>query len=182
MLAGPPFTRIASAVPQVAAPLPAALRDNPRPIQRRLPVTSQELLDFAGRNYMLALGLAGVTVAIIYTEVARLLRPYKALRPAELTHLINREDATVIDLSAASDFDKGRIAGSRNVPVTAFKPDHKALSGKNERPVVLVCRAGTASATAAATLSKAGFAQVYWLDGGIAAWQQADLPLVKGRS
>ena len=28
----------------------------------------------------------------------------------------------------------------------------------------------------------AGFEQVYWLDGGIAAWQQADLPLVKGRN
>ena len=26
-----------------------------------------------------------------------------------------------------------------------------------------------------------GFEHVYWLDGGIAAWQQADLPLVRGR-
>ena len=35
---------------------------------------------------------------------------------------------------------------------------------------------------AAKKLKKAGFEQVYWLDGGIAAWQQADLPLVKGRA
>ena len=34
---------------------------------------------------------------------------------------------------------------------------------------------------AASMLKKAGFEQVYWLDGGIAAWQQADLPLVRGR-
>ena len=30
---------------------------------------------------------------------------------------------------------------------------------------------------AARKLAKAGFSRVYWLDGGLAAWQQADLPL-----
>ena len=38
-----------------------------------------------------------------------------------------------------------------------------------------------ASAGAAKRLKKAGFENVSWLDGGVAAWQQADLPLVKGR-
>ena len=47
--------------------------------------------------------------------------------------------------------------------------------------MVAVCRNGQASADAAKRLKKAGFEQVYWLDGGIAAWQQAELPLVKGR-
>ena len=28
---------------------------------------------------------------------------------------------------------------------------------------------------------KAGFKRVYWLDGGVAAWQQSNLPLAKGR-
>ena len=37
-------------------------------------------------------------------------------------------------------------------------------------------------ADVAAKLSKAGFERVYLLDGGIAAWQQAGLPLVKGRA
>ena len=48
--------------------------------------------------------------------------------------------------------------------------------------MVAVCRSGQASSAAAARLKKAGFERVYWLDGGIAAWQQADLPLVKGRA
>ncbi len=30
-------------------------------------------------------------------------------------------------------------------------------------------------------LVKAGFGKVYWLDGGIGAWQQAELPLAKGK-
>jgi rhodanese-related sulfurtransferase len=44
-----------------------------------------------------------------------------------------------------------------------------------------VCRTGAISAQAAKRLVKAGFKRVYWLDGGIAAWQQADLPLLKGK-
>ena len=141
----------------------------------------EELLAFAGRHPLLSLGFVGLTLALVYTEIARLLRPYKALSPAQLTALVNREDALVVDLSPAADFDKGRIAGSRNVQASAFGPEHKLVAAAKERPVVLVDRMGQASAAAAVKLKKAGFAQVYCLEGGIAAWQQADLPLVKGR-
>ncbi|WP_411833583.1 rhodanese-like domain-containing protein [Pseudoxanthomonas mexicana] len=141
----------------------------------------EELLAFAGRHPMLSLALAGLTVAIIATEIARLTRGYKALRPAELTGLINRENALVIDLSAIADFEKGHIAGSRNLTLSQFDPQGKLLAGARAQPVVLVCRNGQASAGAAKRLKKAGFEKVYWLDGGVAAWQQADLPLVKGR-
>ena len=145
-------------------------------------MTLEELLAFAGRNPYLSLALAGLTVAIVYTEVARLFRGYKALRPAQLTALVNRENALVVDLSSSSEFEKGHIAGSRNIAPSQFDPENKQLVAAKALPVVAVCRSGQASAAAAARLKKAGFEQVYWLDGGIAAWQQADLPLVKGRA
>jgi rhodanese-related sulfurtransferase len=145
-------------------------------------VTLEELLAFASRSPVLSLALVGLTIAIIYTEVARLFRGYKALRPAELTGLINRDNALVIDLSASGEFEKGHIAGSRSVQPSQFDPENKLLANAKTLPVVVVCRNGQASADAAKRLKKAGFEQVYWLDGGVAAWQQADLPLVKGRS
>ena len=130
---------------------------------------------------MLSLGLLAITAALIYTEIAGLFRGYKALRPAELTGLINRENALVVDLSASNDFEKGHIAGSKSVQLSQFDPENKLLAAAKSLPVVAVCRNGQTSADAAKRLKKAGFEQVYWLDGGIAAWQQADLPLVKGR-
>lgn len=130
---------------------------------------------------MLSLALVGLTLAIIVTEIARLFRGYKALRPAELTGLINRDNALVVDLSASADFEKGHIAGSRNIAPSQFDPENKVLAAAKQLPVVVVCRNGQASAAAAKRLKKAGFEQVNWLDGGVAAWQQADLPLVKGR-
>ncbi|AWV05897.1 rhodanese-like domain-containing protein [Marilutibacter maris] len=141
----------------------------------------EELLAFFGRHPYLSMGLAGLTVALIYTEIARLFRGYKALRPAELTGLINRDNALVVDLSSSSDFEKGHIAGSKSVALSQFDPESKLLANVKQLPVVVVCRNGMASTAAAKRLKKAGFEHVYWLDGGIAAWQQADLPLVKGR-
>lgn len=130
---------------------------------------------------MLSLALAGLTVAIIVNEVARLFRGYKSLRPGELTSLINRDNALVVDLSATGDFEKGHIPGSRNVTLSQFDPENKILSAAKSLPVVMVCRSGQTSGGAAKRLKKAGFENVFLLEGGIAAWQAADLPLVKGR-
>jgi rhodanese-related sulfurtransferase len=145
-------------------------------------VNYEELLAFAGRNPMLSAALVGLTVAIIVTEIRRLFRGFKGIKPAELTQLINAGGTVVVDLSASGDFEKGHIAGSRNAQASAFGPDNKLVANAKQSPVVLVCRSGNASETAAKALKKAGFEQVYVLDGGIPAWQQAELPLVKGRN
>ncbi|MGN0858035.1 MAG: rhodanese-like domain-containing protein [Stenotrophomonas sp.] len=142
----------------------------------------EELMAFAGRNPMLSLALAGLTAAIIYTEIARLFRGFKAIKPAELTRLVNAGNAVVVDLSAPADFEKGHIAGSRNVQAKQFGPTHKLVANAKQQPVVLVDRTSLASASAAKVLKKAGFEQIYVLDGGLPSWSAADLPLVKGRN
>ncbi|WMJ71213.1 rhodanese-like domain-containing protein [Stenotrophomonas sp. 24(2023)] len=142
----------------------------------------EELLAFAGRNPMLTAALVGLTVAILVTEIRRLFRGFKGVKPAELVQLMTAGGAVVVDLSASGDFEKGHIAGSRNAQASAFGPDHKLVANAKQSPVVLVCRTGTASETAAKALKKAGFEKVFVLDGGLPAWQQAELPLVKGRN
>lgn len=131
---------------------------------------------------MLSLALAGLTAAIIYTEIARLFRGFKAVKPAEVTRLINAGNAVVVDLSAPADFEKGHIAGSRNVQAKQFGPTHKLVANAKQQPIVLVDRTSLASASAAKVLKKAGFEQIYVLDGGLPSWSAADLPLVKGRN
>ena len=136
---------------------------------------------FAGRNQMLALAFVGLTAAIVATEIARLLRSYKVVRPAEVTALVNRDNALVVDLRAIADFEKGHIPGSKNVLMSQFDPENKRLASAKGLPVVLVCKTGQSAGEAAKRLKKAGFERVFVLDGGIGGWQQADLPLAKGR-
>jgi rhodanese-related sulfurtransferase len=143
-------------------------------------VTVSELLAFAGNHPYLSLALAGLTLALVFTEVAGLFRGFKGVGPAALTALINRDNALVIDLRPMADFQKGHIPGSKNVQMSQFDPEAKQLAAARALPVVLVCKAGQTSSDAARRLRKAGFEQVYVLDGGIGAWQQADLPLAKG--
>ena len=145
-------------------------------------MSMDSLLAFASEHAMLSLALLGLTLALIYTEVSRLVSGYKAVNPAAVTTLINREDALLVDVSPLADFEKGHIAGAKNVQVSQFDPENKLLAKVRDLPVVVTCRTVTAFADAAKRLVKAGFKKVHWLDGGVAAWQQASLPLVKGKA
>jgi rhodanese-related sulfurtransferase len=146
-----------------------------------IPVTQSELLAFASAHPYLSLALAGLTVAIIVNEVTSLFRGYKGLGPAQLTALVNQDNALVVDLRPQADFEKGHIPGSKNVQMSQFDPENKQLAAARALPVVLVCKSGQTAASAAGRLHKAGFERVYVLDGGVGAWQQADLPLARGR-
>lgn len=141
----------------------------------------EELLAFAGRNLVYVIAIAVLTVAIIANEVSRFFRGYKALRPAEVTRLINQENALVVDLRAIADYQKGHIAGAKNVLMSQFDPESKQLASAKALPIVLVCQNGVTVDAAAKRLKKAGFERIHVLEGGITAWQQAELPLVKGK-
>ncbi len=145
-------------------------------------MTLAELMAFAGRHPYLSLGLAGITVALIYNELAGRLSGVRRLNPAQLTGLVNRDNALVVDLRPSAEFEKGHVAGAKNVQMSQFDPENKQLAPARALPVVLVCKAGDTAAGAAKRLRKAGFQNVNLLEGGIQAWQAADLPLVKGRA
>ena len=140
-----------------------------------------ELLAFAGQSPLLSALFVVLTAAIVYTEIARLFTGYKRINPAELTALINRESALVVDVSAIAEFEKGHILGAKHVAMSQFDPENKLLAKAKELPVAVVCRTGQSSSEAAKRLHKAGFTRVYWLNDGLNAWIQADLPLTKGR-
>ena len=140
------------------------------------------LLEFAQQNLMLSLVLAGLTVALVVTEVMRLFRGFKGVSPAQLTDLINRENALVVDLRGQGDFEKGHIIGSKHMLPSQVDPEGKLLAKAKESPVVLVCAVGVTASATAQKLVKAGFKKVSVLDGGIGAWTGASLPLAKGKA
>lgn len=140
------------------------------------------LPEFLGNHFYLTLGFIGVLVALLVTEVQRFTRGYKALTPAGLTQLVNRENALLIDVSSLQDFEKGHIPGAKHVAISQFDAENKELAKARDLPVAIYCRNGQTSGQAAQRLVKAGFARVYWLEGGLGAWSEAQLPLAKGKS
>jgi rhodanese-related sulfurtransferase len=140
------------------------------------------LPDFLGSHLYLTLGFIGVLLALVVTELQRFTRGFKALTPAGLTQLVNRENALLIDVSSLQDFEKGHIPGARHVAMSQFDPESKELAKAKELPVAIYCRNGQTSSQAAQRLVKAGFTRVYWLEGGLTAWNEAQLPLAKGKA
>ena len=96
--------------------------------------------------------------------------------PAEVVRLMNREKASVIDVSEPGEYAAGHIVGSRNIPIGRLEvapelPKNKAL------PVVLVCASGKRAAKAAKALEAKGYTQAVVLAGGLDAWKAANLPV-----
>lgn len=144
-------------------------------------MSSSQLAEFIGNHPILVLAFVGIGLALLANELSRFTRGYKGITPAELTRLVNRENALVVDVSPIADFEKGHIAGSRHLPLSQFDPSHRLFAKAGDVPVVLVCRSGVTAGQAASRLVKAGRSKVFVLEGGIAAWQQAELPLTRGR-
>ena len=94
----------------------------------------------------------------------------------EAVRLMNREKASVIDVSEPGEFAAGHIVGSRNIPIGRLEvapelPKNKTL------PIVLVCASGKRAAKAAKALQAKGYAKPLVLAGGLAAWKSANMPI-----
>ena len=101
------------------------------------------------------------------------------LTPAQATQLINSEDAVVIDVRTEGEYKAGHILNAENIALADLDGQLGKLEKYKSHPVIMTCRAGQQSNTAAGILRKAGFTKVHNLAGGIMAWQEASLPLSK---
>ena len=99
------------------------------------------------------------------------------LSPAEATLKINRDDALVIDVRDNAEWASGRIPGARHMAMDQLPKRLGELEKFKDRPLVVYCASGNRSASACTMLRKAGFAQVFNLDGGLPAWREANLPV-----
>lgn len=142
----------------------------------------EQFLAFLVKNpfHLVLFGTAVVTGGmLIWPLVSRLVRPGSDVGPLEAVQLINRRDAVVIDVRDAGEYASGHITNARHIPEAQLAERMKELEKFKSRPIIVACRAGTRAAGAAALLRKQGFAEVFALRGGIAAWQQASMPLEK---
>lgn len=97
----------------------------------------------------------------------------------EATTMINREDAQVLDVRDASEFASGHLLGAQNIPVAKFADRAADLAKMKDKPIIVCCETGIRSAKAVKELKKLGFERVVGLDGGMAAWAKAGLPVTK---
>ncbi len=108
-----------------------------------------------------------------------------SVSPAEAADRLTAGTAVLVDVRHTSEWDQGHIDGSVPAPrgVLEFfadpaSPKHAAALDP-QRPMIVVCHSGARAALAAATLQDMGFADVSILEGGLAAWLAAGLPVTE---
>lgn len=97
---------------------------------------------------------------------------------AEAVMLINREKGVLIDVSEPAEFAAAHPVGARNVPLGRLD-GAKELPSNKALPVILTCASGARATRAANQLKKAGYERAVALQGGLAAWREASLPVEK---
>lgn len=138
-----------------------------------------QLSQFIVNHWPLVAGLLIVVVLIIINELASRKHQAQKLSPQGLVHQMNHNDVPVYDLRPVEVYREGHIVNAARVQKDEF--DKEPLKNLINKPFVLVCDSGTASTTLANALKQKGFEQVMVLQGGMRAWQETDLPLIKGK-
>lgn len=139
----------------------------------------QQFGEFVVNHWVLVLLFIVILGALIWTVVAGVVQGGIQVSPIQVTQLINRENAVVIDIRDQAEFSTGHILNAVNLSLKELQEGTRDFKKFRNRPVIISCRTGANAGKAAAILKKAGVEQVYRLKGGIAAWQNEKLPLAK---
>lgn len=89
-------------------------------------------------------------------------------------------ECQVIDVREFSEFNSERIADAQLMPLSNF--EKHAAEIDHTKPVYLMCRSGNRAKQAAEKLKNKGFTDIHVIEGGMAAWSGANLPVVEGDS
>ena len=135
----------------------------------------EQLFEFIGNHVTLFLALAAVSALLVQNLMSG--AGSKQIDNREVTELINREDAIVVDVRPMTDFTQGHIVNALNIPINGFKSQIGQLEKHRDKPIILTCRSGATSSSAYKMLLKEGFERVHELRGGMLAWQSANLPV-----
>jgi len=137
----------------------------------------QHLIEFILHNWFLFLALIVIIALLAMNSIRAKLLGFNELKPADAVRLINRVGPLLLDVREDSEFAQGYIAGAKHIPVGELDQRIAELDDWRDQDILIYCRAGQRSARAAAVLKRHGFTNLHKLDGGIMAWQSANLPL-----
>jgi sulfur dioxygenase len=141
---------------QLGLPLPDSIQESLQPNQSALDADSMKFPNYAQLSQVRQLSA---------TEVfARLAAP---------------EPPLLLDVREPEEYrgELGHISGSRLIPLRELSERTGEIADYKNRDIIVICRAGARSTTAAALLTAMGFERVGNLKGGMLDWNDAQLPV-----
>ena len=104
---------------------------------------------------------------------------FENMEVKEFAELITDSNVVILDVRKADEFAEGHIKGA--VLINQFQSDFMEQATAKlpkEKTIAIYCRSGRRSANAAGKLADVGYKCVN-LKGGIIAWKEANMPVIK---
>ena len=135
--------------------------------------------EFILNNLMLVGLFIASGVMLVWPELSSLAGGGTQISTLEATRLMNKGHTLVLDVRNGNDFATGHLPRARHIPMPELSKRIEEIGKFKDKPVIITCGTGARSGAASRFLKRAGFTAVYQLKGGLAAWQQASLPVEK---
>ena len=138
-----------------------------------------DYIGFVTDNLFLVTLLLILLTAIVITEAKKLMKKYKDLTPTQAVQLLNHESAVMLDVRETNELSGDGIRNAKHASFSTLDNRLSELVKLKDKPVIAFCMNGLKSPKACRLLCMQGFTKVYSLKGGIEAWKQANMPVVK---
>ncbi len=90
-------------------------------------------------------------------------------------------EVELIDVRTPVEYREVHVAFARNVPLDRLDAAQLASGRSGSAPLYVICRSGSRGKQACEKFIAAGYMNVVNVEGGTQAWDQAGLPVVRGR-
>ena len=101
------------------------------------------------------------------------------LNVAEFSAKSQETGVISLDVRTAGEFAEGHLVNALNINVESGNFEAEIANLDKNATYAVYCRSGRRSAVAVDLMKKAGFNNLYNLDGGVIDWSASGLPLVK---
>lgn len=120
-------------------------------------------------------GLLGVAAFLMSLSGSVLAEDNSNLTPNEAYEMVQTGEATLIDIRHPQEWQRTGVAkGALRVEMVApqmagefAQRVRKAIGGKTDKPIILICRTGHRTSLMQAALTQLGFEHVYHVSGGM---------------
>lgn len=105
------------------------------------------------------------------------------ISPGELSELVQSGTSIeLIDVRTPVEYREVHVPFARNIPLDRLDAAHLAAARKGAgQPLYVICRSGGRGRQACEKILAAGYTNVVNVEGGTQAWDQAGLPVVRGK-
>ena len=93
------------------------------------------------------------------------------------------QSVDLIDVRTSAEYRECHATPARNVPLDLLDPHTimESRNGSRETPLYIICQTGKRAQKACEKFDTKGYPQIVNIEGGTQAWEEAGLPVVRGK-